>query len=110
MVRSVKGLCLLSLVLAAGGCTFQAPVVPPQGFIYSNVSAPIDTNADKTAVSSKSGSSTSTSYFFRFFAMGDSSLDSAARAGGLTEITSADYHYTNYMFMFEQFTVIAHGN
>ena len=108
---SVRALAACAaLALSATGCFYQAPVIPPQGLLFTSVAAPLDIDADKTPVCSKMGEASSSAFFFNFFAFGDCSLDSAARNGGLQTIEHADYHALNIMFMYERFTVRAYGN
>jgi hypothetical protein len=106
----VAAIGILLSLLAPGCITYQAPVMPPPGIFFSSVSAPLDIDANKTPVCAKIGESSSNAFFLNFFAFGDCSLDSAARAGGLTTIEHADYHHVNVMFMYQRFTVRAYGN
>jgi hypothetical protein len=99
-------LCLLSMSL--NGCMYVAPVMPPQGLLFSNIAAPIDTDAESTPTSSKVGES-STSTVLGLFSFGDASLDTAARNGNLTKIEYIDYTYLNVLGLFQQFTIRAHG-
>ena len=107
----LQHLAVLAALFATPACgTFVAPVVPPQGLFFSATSAPIDTNAAKTPVCSKMGEASSSAFFFNFFAMGDCSLDTAARNGGLQTIEHIDYSAFNVMFFYQRFTVRAWGN
>ena len=60
------------------GC-YSAPVMPPPGFIYSQYSAPLDADFDKTAVTAKTGSAESMS-ILGLIAMGDCSSKVSAEA------------------------------
>jgi hypothetical protein len=95
-------------VTLGSGCGYVAPVVPPMGLIYSDISAPLDTNMVSTPTSSREGSATSSS-ILGLIAMGDCSVNSAARAGGLTRVDYADYSYTNILFIYQTFTVTVYG-
>ena len=110
MSKRLAALCLFAMSFAPGCIYYQAPVMPPPGLMFSSTSAPLDIDADKTPVCSKVGEASSTAVFLNMFAWGDCSLDTAARAGGLSTIEHADYHHTNIMFMYQKFTVRAYGN
>jgi len=109
----MKVLCAALLVvtgLFVSGCIgYVAPVMPPQGFLFSNVSAPIDTDYEKTPVGYKSGASSSTA-ILSLFAFGDASVSSAARNGSLETIDHVDYEYMNILFIYQSFTVRAYGD
>lgn len=92
------------------GCAgyYSAPVVPPGGWAYSNISAPIGTDPDTNPVGSKVGTATSTS-ILGLVAMGDCSVNAAAQAGGLKNVNHVDYEFTNILGVYSTFTVRAHG-
>ncbi|MCL5270163.1 MAG: TRL-like family protein [bacterium] len=104
---------LFALVVAGslllGGCAFyQAPVMPPPGFIVSSIQAPIDTDADQTPVSTRQGEASSMS-ILGLVAVGDASIKTAAEEGGLKKIDHVDYRYLNVLFIFQKFTTIVYG-
>jgi hypothetical protein len=86
-----------------------APVVPPQGFVYTGYKAPLDLDQNKTAVAAKTGRASTVS-IFGIIAWGDASIDAAARDGGIQTIESADYAFTNVFGLYQQYTTIVHGN
>lgn len=108
MRRFILATLCLSLLLTAGCGGYFAPVMPPSGLAFTAIKAPIDTDADKTPVASKSGESSSFSIFL-LFAFGDASVNSAAENGGLTTIDQVDYSYLNILGLFQSFTTIVHG-
>lgn len=99
----------LASALFLGGCSYTAPVIPPIGLFYANVSAPIDTNADNTPVSARSGESGTTS-ILGLFAFGDASVTTAARNGGLSTVNHVDYEYFHVLYVYQTFTVRAYGD
>jgi len=93
-----------------GGCgAYEAPVIPPVALIYSDVSAPIDTDADAQPLGSKTGRA-STEQVLSLFAWGDASIQAAAEDGKITKINHADYHYTNFLGIYSKFTMIVTGD
>jgi hypothetical protein len=93
-----------------------APVIPPPGFIFSQVRAPLSTNYHNTPANpGKMGESRSLYIWIpiagmlSFAWMEDTSLAAASRAGGLTEIEYADYEIFNVLGIFQQFTITAYG-
>lgn len=86
-----------------------APVVPPQGFVYTGYKAPLDLDQNKTAVATKSGRA-STITILGMVAFGDASIEAAARDGGIQTIESADYQFTSVLGFFQQYTTIVYGN
>ena len=99
-------LCFICTALS--GCTYFAPVMPPTGFLFSCVSAPIDTDADSTPVSTKVGESSAVTVLW-LFSFGNAGLDSAAREGNLKTIEYIDYTYLNVLGFFQQFTTRVYG-
>ena len=74
-------LAFVTLSFATGCITYSAPVMPPSAALFANISAPIDTDAEATPVSSKTGEASVTSVL-GLFSFGDASTDTAARNGG----------------------------
>ena len=102
---------LLSLVLGVAllaGC-YTAPVIPPIGFLYGNVSAPIDVDNNETQMGSKVGKATTT-MIFGLFSWGDSSTMAAARDGNITTVRHADHEYLNVMLIYQAFTTVVRGD
>jgi len=107
-------LCALSFALSGCG-TYRAPVIPPQGFLITKISAPLSINYDKTPVCSKQGSATAL-YFHDFlftglaFAWGKADLHEAVANGNLSTVEYADYDRLLILRAFGKFTVRAYGN
>jgi hypothetical protein len=99
---------LLGLVVLVSGCV-SAPFVPPMGWAFSNVTAPLDVDYSKTAVPAKQGTS-SAICVLGIVAAGDASTQAAARSGGIATIDHADYSYLNVLGIFHKTTVIVYGN
>lgn len=107
-------LAAVALVASAGCHSLRAPVVPPQGALYSKVRAPLTIDFNRTPVCAKSGSAKA---FFVYdpvatgmdFAWGDVSIEEAARAGNLTTVEYADYEMLRVLGVFGRMTVTAYG-
>ncbi len=109
-IALVVALCVFAVAMTGCGYAgfYGAPVVPPPGAIYAEVSAPMTTHFDKTVVVTKSGSAFSES-ILGLVATGDCSLEAAARNGGITEINYADYTIYNILGVYSKFTVTVYG-
>ena len=86
----------------------RAPVVPPVGFAFSNVTAPLDVDFDATKIGPKTGRS-KTHNVLGLFAWGDGSTQAAARNGGLKVIDHADYRSFGILGIYSSFTTIVYG-
>ena len=99
---------LISLLLFCG-CAYFAPVIPPQGGIFSAITAPMDTDAENTNMGSKTGEA-SVHSILGLIAFGDCGVYSAARDGGLTSVNHVDYKYLNVFGIYQCFTTVAYGD
>ena len=98
----------------------RAPVIPPQGLLYSNIKAPI--TADATDFGSKRGTATSfqiglppipvagLAMGLDLFAWGDASTETAAAAAGIGEVDHVDYHLEVFFFVYRRFTTEVYGD
>jgi hypothetical protein len=116
MKQETKAMKYFFLVLASvsllmmTGCYggYLAPVMPPQGWIYADIKAPIDTDANATVVSSKAGESESMS-ILGLVALGDASVRTAAANANISKIDHVDYSYFNVLFVYQRFTTRVYG-
>jgi hypothetical protein len=108
-MRSITSLLVVcGALLLLQGC-ITAPVVPPLGWIYTDIKAPLDIDYNPTNVAQKSGKSESTS-ILGLIATGDASTQAAAANGGVTKIDYADYAYFNVVFgVFQRYDTIVYG-
>ena len=106
----MKSLVRLSLALACVGLLFTTgcamAVSPVNGFVYTDVKAPLDTNSDADAT--KTGQASCKSYL-GIVATGDASIEAAARAGGIKKIHHVDFKSFSVMGFYAEFTTIVHG-
>ena len=104
-------LVMMAGILAAGSCgctTVYAPVVPPTGFVYSNIKAPLDVDYKDTVLVGKKGEASTKEVLG--FAWGDASIEAAAKSSGIKTIDHADYRYVNVLFgIYQKYTTIVYG-
>jgi len=100
--------CIFASAFLFGCTNMSAPVMPPSGLIYQNISAPLDVDMEETKAPSKSGRASSYSILW-LFAWGDCSIATAAKDGDIKIIETADYEYTNFLGIYQSFTLVAHG-
>ena len=125
MQRSMLLLALAAICIAASGCAAgrqgthcsmmreRTPVMPPAGFIVTAYKAPLTVDFNEVPVKTQRGSVSS--FYLRIpftrldFAFSDVSLDAAAKKGGLSEASYADYRKIQILGIFGVFTVNAYG-
>ena len=106
--RNLARFGALAVIVGLMGC-YAAPVIPPGGNVYSNISAPLDVDADGLGTGSKSGSSAVTS-ILGVVSWGDCSVEAAAGAGGISTVNQLDYEFFNILGIYQKFTTVAHGD
>lgn len=102
-------LVIVILCAALSGCAgVFAPVVPPTGMLFTQISAPIDTDMEETTLGSKQGKA-STACVLGLVAFGDGSVYTAARDGNISRIDHVDYSFLNVLYLFSMYTTIVYG-
>lgn len=101
MKKILLALALLGVLCLTGCAGYMSPVVPPFGCIYSDIKAPLSHEVNGAKVGSKVGTAEATSVL-GIIALGDCSINTAAKNGGIETVTFADYDYTNILFGFFQ--------
>ena len=94
-----------AFALLLSGC-LSAPFEPPIG-IVSVVKAPLSTEGN-WEMGSKRGESSSTS-ILGLAAVGDCSISTAAKVGGVKKVNHVDYEYRNFLGIYQKATVIVYG-
>ena len=96
---------VLVATLLSGCATAVSPVT---GSLYTNVKAPmlVTDNPDKPT---KVGRATMRS-ILGVYAVGDASIEAAAKNAGITRIHHVDYQTQNILGVMADFTVIVYGN
>jgi len=100
---------LLLLCFVVTGCSYQAPVMPPGGLIFSDIAAPLDADAERQEVSGLSSGQASSMSILGLVALGDCSITAASANGGLSEVEYMDYEYFNILLAYQKFTLKAYG-
>lgn len=99
-------LALSAICVALEGCaTAMSPV---NGFLYTNISGPLTVGANQDTPT-KVGRATSRS-IFGVYAVGDSSIETAAKNGGITKIHHVDYETQTVLGVIADFTTVVYGN
>lgn len=107
-MKTVVMLMVVAVVaIGLAGC-YSTPIMPPSGWIYSSIKAPLDPNLSQTTLGPKMGSA-ETQSVFGMVATGDCSIKTAARNGGIQTVTYADYEYFNMLGVFQRFIVTVYG-
>lgn len=101
--------CLAALFVTTGCIGYNAPVMPPVGLFFEDVSAPLDVDMHVTQALQKKGSASSVSVLW-LFAFGDCSINTAARDGNVNTIHYADYSYFNILGVYQSFEVHVYGD
>jgi len=117
-VRVMMSMLTMASALGLAGCMHMpvTPIQPPSGEIYENVMAPLTYKFDQTPVTTpKVGVATSRFLLVPFtygalsFGWNPCGVNAAARNGGISKVAYADYRFLNILGVYQEFTVIAHG-
>ena len=103
MKNKLKALCIAGAVLAMTGCASTVPI----GMVITDVELPIVATTASTS-SPKKGEASCVSYVF-VYAKGDCSIETAKKNGGITTVTSVDWHYDTILGIINNYKVIVHG-
>ncbi len=99
-IMTITGIVFVGALLA--GCATPQP----HGVIYTNTVSPI--TATSNVKGTKIGKATSTS-ILGLIATGDSSIQAAAKNGGITKISHVDYAANSILGIYGQYTTIVYG-
>lgn len=106
MRRAISYLVLaLFSITFLTGCAAYA-VSPVYGALYTNVNAPFTATSQPTY--SKVGTASCLS-IFGLIAIGDASIETAAKMGRITKIHHVDYKTTSFLGIYAKFTVYVYG-
>ena len=99
----------LVAMFGASGCAFvRAPVVPPMGYIYQKTKAPLDADFDNSKLGKPGKASVQNVLFL--VSWGDGSTEAAARQGGISTITHANWELFNVLCVYSRYTTVVYGN
>lgn len=97
---------LLLAAMMLGGCAVAS--APVNGFVYSNVKAPL-TATPAPDKPQRVGRASARS-ILGVVASGDASIQTAARNGGISEIHHVDVQSSNFFGVLAEYTVVVYGN
>jgi hypothetical protein len=115
----------LVLLLAVTGCRSTArcspmegtlprsPFRPPPGYLFTQVKSPLTVDYNQTQVGGSQGEAEAYYvglFYYSILAWGDSSVEAAAKNGGITKVEYADYEHLNVLSIFKKTKVIVHGS
>jgi len=104
MRKKVIGLfCIVSLFIMAGCAMVMTPAA---GSLYSNVKGPF--TATSNTGGTKIGRAECAS-ILGLIALGDASIDTAARNGGITKVKTVDYETWSLLGIYAKLTVVVTG-
>lgn len=99
---------LAAAILPLTGC-IRAPFVPPQGFAFSQMKAPLDVDFNNTGMAGMNRGTAEVINILGLFTFGDASAKAAAENGRISTIVHADYEHFNLLGIFQKTTVIVYG-
>jgi len=103
------GVIVAVAVVAGAGCSFyRAPVLPPLGSGFTQISAPMNLRLRATEVGPKRGRAESVS-IIGLFSFGDASIAEAARNGNITTVKHADTECLNVLGLYIQHKTCVYG-
>lgn len=100
-MKKLSGLIILAALFT--GCATQVPV----GFILIDNTLPLQVG-DAAAKCTKTGTAMSKSYI-GMIAVGDCSIDAAAKNGGITKINHVDWKVKNTLGFIGEYTTTVYG-
>lgn len=98
-------MAMLAVALLGGCARAMSPVT---GTMYSNIKAPL--SATVAGEKPQRVGRASVRSIMGIVASGDASIATAARNGGIREITYVDYESQNFFGVLAEFTVVVYGN
>lgn len=103
MTRTLLASALALVLIAPLGCVYS-PTGP--GILYMDVKGPMaSARGEGTGKVGRACANT----FFALFAVGDASIETAKRNGGIREVTTVDHHSTN-VIGFGSFCTVVTGS
>ncbi len=105
-MKNVIVIVALALAASLSGCAGMAFSGTNSGFIYTDSHR--GEGAIPQATGTKKGEACATS-ILGWVTTGDSSIDTAAKAGGITTIATVDNHLYNILGLYAKYCVIVSG-
>ena len=98
---------ILFFVASLTGCAAYTRT-PALGVLYTDVQGPVTATGNAAGEKMLKGEATVASYL-GLIAIGDASIEAAAKSAGITKIHHVDYHSTNRLGIVATYTVIVYG-
>lgn len=111
MLNKIAGLMIAGVVLLTTGCAgvvFQ-PKGAMQGFLFAENQSNTYVNDDEQGGFAKKGESCAKS-ILGWVTIGDASVASAAKNGGITNVGVIDNDFSNILGVYAEFCIVVHGN
>ena len=105
MKKLALGFCAAMALLMAGGCATSYPV----GWIYTKLDLPVSIGDGKVSAKMKVGTATSQSVL-TLVATGDSSVNTAAKNGDITQIHFVDWNVENILGVIGTYRCTVYGD
>ena len=115
MKNILRILIVVAFALLGMGCSrYVTPVMPPQGLLFTSLSAPLTTNFTETPVGTKKVQASTFYFHVPFvtgadFAWGEAGLKDACANANIRRVAYSDYHILMILGIFGTFTVTAYG-
>ncbi len=109
MVSKFIGITTLSAVIMTGCAAGLRANDPVMGFIFKDVHAPTPNNVGNGGRASKTGTATCTE-ILGWVATGDCSVATAAKNGGITQVSTVDHHTHSILGIYATYTTKVGGN
>lgn len=93
------------LAIFLGGCAYS--ISPVTGMLFTSVKAPLAVTEGTEA--SQVGKASCYS-LFGLIAVGDASIETAAKNGNITKIHHVDYESSSFIGIFANFTTVVYGD
>jgi hypothetical protein len=100
---------MMTLFTGCGAGIYGGNLVQPStGFLYSELKAPMQVDVNKAVAGKLVGHATSKS-ICGLVALGDSSIQTAAKEGQIKTINHVDYEFKNILGVYSEFTTVVYG-
>ena len=104
MIKSILSAVSILSILFLTGCATPYPV----GSLFTQLELPVATTSNPVSSSSKKGTAVCKSYL-SWIAVGDASIEAAAKDGGITKITHIDWEVENILGIYGVYTLTVYG-
>jgi hypothetical protein len=114
MRKSLALVVVVAMLVSVVGCQqYSVPVQPQVSWIVMDVRRPLsaDNQGVKLPVANEKVGRATTKQYVGIVTSGDGSIEAAAKAGGITNISYVDYEYFSVLgAVYSEFTIVVHGN